>query len=107
MNDNLEKKNYYNSLYPYYQPLLTSKQQEVFENYYFEDYSLAEIAESFEVSRNAIWDILKKVEHNLDEYESKLKLYSKNLLLDEYLEQLQKNCNEEGKEIIKKIKEME
>ena len=69
MDQNLEKKNHYNFLYPYYSSLLTQKQCEVFENYYFEDYSLSEISEAFGVSRNAIWDLLKKVEHNLDEYE--------------------------------------
>ena len=37
MNQNLEKKNHYNILYSYYQDLLTEKQKEVFENYYFEE----------------------------------------------------------------------
>ena len=73
--------NHYNFLYPYYSSLLTQKQCEVFENYYFEDYSLSEISEAFGVSRNAIWDLLKKVEHNLDEYEEKLGLYKKNQVL--------------------------
>ena len=39
-------------------------------DYYFNDYSLSEIADNLNVSRNAIWDILKKVEHNLEDYET-------------------------------------
>lgn len=107
MSDSLEKKNHYNFLYPYYQTLLTKKQQDVFEDYYFNDYSLSEIAESFEVSRNAIWDILKKVEHNLDEYESKLSLYEKARALNELLEELESYVDDKAKSIINKIKEME
>lgn len=107
MNSSLKKKDYYNFLYSYYQNLLTEKQKEVFESYYFEDYSLAEIAESMEVSRNAIWDLLKKVEHNLEEYELKLHLYEQDKKLNKYLEQLETHLDEEGKQILNKIKEME
>ena len=90
MNQNLEKKNHYNILYSYYQDLLTEKQKEVFENYYFEDYSLSEISLALKVSRNAIWDLLKKVERNLDNYENKLHLYQKNINLNKQLDLLKK-----------------
>ena len=107
MNQNLEKKNHYNILYSYYQDLLTEKQKEVFENYYFEDYSLSEISLALKVSRNAIWDLLKKVERNLDNYENKLHLYQKNINLNKKLDLLKKYVNPEGLKIIEKIKEME
>ena len=107
MDQNLEKKNHYNFLYSYYSSLLTQKQCEVFENYYFEDYSLSEISESLGVSRNAIWDLLKKVEHNLDEYEEKLGLYKKNQVLNNYLDNLEKCTNQDGLKIINEIREME
>lgn len=105
--NNIQKKDYYNFLYSYYQNLLTDKQRIVFENYYYEDYSLSEIAESLHVSRNAIWDLLKKVEHNLDEYEAKLHLFHQDKKLNEYLNELENHLDEEGKEILNKIKEME
>lgn len=105
--NNIQKKDYYNFLYSYYQNLLTDKQRIVFENYYYEDYSLSEIAESLHVSRNAIWDLLKKVEHNLDEYEAKLHLFYQDKKLNEYLNELEKHLDEEGKKILNKIKEME
>lgn len=107
MDQNLEKKNHYNFLYPYYSSLLTQKQCEVFENYYFEDYSLSEISEALGVSRNAIWDLLKKVEHNLDDYEEKLGLYKKNQVLNNYLDNLEKHTNQDGLKIINEIREME
>ena len=87
MND-LEKKDYYNSLYQYYGALLTDKQKEMFECYYIDDFSLSEIAENLSVSRNAVWDTLKKVIDKLEEYEVKLKLYNNDILLDKKLNEL-------------------
>lgn len=107
MNDETQKKAYYAMLFEYYKSLLTIKQQEMFISYYDEDYSLKEIAESLSISRNAVWDTLKKVITLLEYYEDKLQLYQKNLLLNEHLAALKLCVNEKGKEIIKKIEEME
>ena len=49
--DILEKKNKYNHLFDYYGCLLTVKQQEYFTSYYFDDMSLAEIADAYGVSQ--------------------------------------------------------
>lgn len=106
MND-LEKKDYYNILYGYYNSLLTSKQQQMFTSYYEEDFSLSEIAEELNVSRNAVWDTLKKVIDKLEEYESKLKLYHKDIILNNKLNELEKITNEDGRKIIDEIREME
>lgn len=106
MND-LEKKDYYNILYGYYNSLLTSKQQEIFTSYYEEDFSLSEIAEELNVSRNAIWDTLKKVIDKLEEYEAKLRLYHKDIILNNKLKELEKITNEDGQKIIDEIREME
>lgn len=70
----LEKIDYLNELFDFYRELLTEKQQRYFEFYYHEDYSLNEIAELFNISRNAVYDHLKKVEEHLNFFESKLKL---------------------------------
>ncbi len=107
MSENIDKKAYYAILFEYYKELLTDKQVETFICYYNEDYSLAEIAEEFSVSRNAVWDTLKKVVSLLDYYEDKLKLYSKDQLLKNYLDDLKKHVDAEGKIIIKSIEEME
>ena len=104
MFDLVEKKVYYNNLYSFYGTLLTDKQQEIFIAYYEEDFSLAEIAESFGISRNAVHDTLKKVIKNLEYFEEKLELYNKSLkrnaLYDKYI-------TLETKELIEKLKEME
>ena len=106
-NENTGKKVYYSSLYDYYQKLLTEKQCNIFEDYYFNDYSLSEIADNLNVSRNAIWDILKKVEHNLEDYETKLELYKKSKVINQKLNELKEHVDQAGLEILQQVKEME
>ena len=55
----MDKRIYLNNLYDYYKDLFTEKQQEYFEDYYYNNFSLAEIAENNDVSRNAIHNQLK------------------------------------------------
>ena len=62
----------FGSLYEIYGALLTKKQQQCLELYFCEDYSLAEIAEEMQVSRQAIHDLLKRVEQTLEHYEEML-----------------------------------
>lgn len=64
-------------LFDFYGSLLTEKQQEYFKLYYFEDYSLAEIAVDYDISRNAIHDQLKIAITKMNEFEDKLHLVSK------------------------------
>jgi len=88
--ETLEKKEILNELFDLYQVLLTEKQINYFELYYKEDYSLNEIAEIYLVSRNAVFDHLKKVEEHLFSYEEKLgllKQYKKRKELIDKLEQ--------------------
>lgn len=103
----LEKKEHYNELFDYYQNLLTIKQQEIFEDYYGNDFSLGEIADNNKISRNAVFDTIKKVEKLLDNYEEILKLVEKNHTLNSYLNELEKEVTPNGQLIINKIKEME
>lgn len=73
---------YYNELYDLYGKLLTDKQQEYFENYYFNNLSLSEMAENYGISRNAIHKQLKIVIDKLNDYEDKLRLNKKLKALD-------------------------
>lgn len=68
---------YLNNLYDYYKDLFTKKQQEYFEEYYCNNFSLSEIAENNNVSRNAIFNQIKIVENRLEELEETLGLYKK------------------------------
>lgn len=71
----LAKNEKINSLLEFYRPLLTRKQQEYMQLYYGDDYSLGEIAENFAVSRQAVYDNIRRTEQVLREYEKKLHLY--------------------------------
>lgn len=66
---------YYNSLFDYYGELLTSTQINYFKAYYYDNLSLSEISDEYNVSRNAISKTLKEVKDKLDYYESKLHLH--------------------------------
>lgn len=80
---------YYNNLYDLYGELLTTRQREYFEDYYFNNLSLAEMAENYEVSRNAIFKQLHIVIDKLIEYERKLKLYTKREKLIELVDKVE------------------
>lgn len=101
----LEKKEYLNRLFELYGKLLTQKQVQSFVYYYIEDYSLQEISELLEVSRNAVFDQLKKVENHLLDYESKLMLYQKQEAREKLLKQLNKNTDKPLIEAIRKLDE--
>ncbi len=61
-------------LYDVYQDLLTDKQREYMEAYYYNNYSISEISENKSVSRNAVHDQLKRTVQKLYDYEQKLEL---------------------------------
>ncbi|MCM3689904.1 putative DNA-binding protein [Neobacillus niacini] len=73
----LEKTTRINYLYDFYYSLLTPKQQSYMSLYYLDDYSLGEIAEEYDVSRQAVYDNIKRTEAMLEEYEEKLLLFQK------------------------------
>lgn len=58
-------------LFDYYGPLLTQKQQELFDQYYNQDLSLAEIAENEGISRQGVHDAIARAEALLLEFEEK------------------------------------
>ena len=70
---------YYNNLYDCYQKLLTEKQRIYFEEYYFNNLSLSEISENYNVSRNAAYKQIQITIKKLIEYEEKLKLNAKRI----------------------------
>lgn len=72
-------------LFDIYGALLTDKQQKCLELYFCDDLSLAEIAAEMDVSRQAVHDIIHRVELILFEYESKLKLLEKEESLQQTL----------------------
>ena len=84
----LEKISHVVMLKDFYGPLLTEKQQNVLHMHYENDWSLSEIASSMNTSRQAVYDLLKRSESLLEEYEQKLGLVEKFQQTRIYLDQL-------------------
>ena len=78
----MEEYVYYNNLYDCYYKLLTDKQKKYFEDYYFSNLSLGEIAENYNVSRNAVYKQIQITINKLKEYEEKLQLFEKKTILE-------------------------
>jgi len=74
----MEEREYLLSLYEIYSNLLTDKERSYFEYYYFEDYSLQEIADNNEVSKAYVSKIINNIEKKLFKYEESLNIYEKN-----------------------------
>ena len=64
-------------LFDYYGDLLSDSQKNYFESYYFDNLSLAEIGENYNVSRNAVSKDLKLASEKLNNYEEKLKIIAR------------------------------
>lgn len=75
--EELEKSLLINELFDIYGCLLSSTQQKMIDLYYTKDLSLSEISSQENVSRNAVFDALKKGVESLNKYEEKLKILSK------------------------------
>lgn len=87
------------SLYDVYGCLLTDKQKSYFEEYYFDDLSFSEIASNHGISRNGVFDQIKRVANILSEYEEKLNLLKKMKKIEDL--RLDDNIKNEILEIIK------
>lgn len=79
----MDKLSYIILLLDFYRNLLTDKQRDIMSRHYEEDMSLAEIAEEFGISRQAVHDIIKRSEKALFDYENELGL------VDRFLKQKQ------------------
>lgn len=72
-----------NELYDLYKNLLTDKQKEYFERFYFLNMSLSEIADEFNVSRAAVHSQLKIVKDELLKFDNQLHLSNHSLMVEE------------------------
>lgn len=92
----IEKTNRMNALFEFYMTLLTDKQMNYIELYYADDYSLAEIAEEYGVSRQAVYDNIKRTEKILETYEMKLHMYSDYIVRSEIFDALAKRYSDDA-----------
>ncbi len=98
---------YINSLMPFYLKLLTERQQEILKLYYYEDLSLTEIAENLHISRNGVYDTLKKAQNSLKEYEDKLQLCQQSTFRIQKYNEILNNENADIDRIINELKNRE
>ncbi|MWC26596.1 YlxM family DNA-binding protein [Paenibacillus sp. MMS18-CY102] len=75
--DALDKTNRINLLFDFYEPLLTDKQRTFLMQYFIEDFSLGEIAADFGISRQAVYEHIKRAQTVLEGYEAKLGLLTR------------------------------
>ncbi len=74
MLDKLERISY---LYDIYGVLLTEKQQKAMQMYYFDNLSLGEIAFEYQISRQGVYDLLKRALDTLEELEKIMQLFQR------------------------------
>lgn len=108
----LDKTTTVNLLFDYYQPLLKENQKEYLELYYIDDLSLGEIAELRNISRQAVYDQIRKAEKVLFQWEEKLRLYEKDRQRQDLIHLLEQEIDHrkdvgELKRIIAKLREID
>ncbi len=107
----MEKKIKYGNMFAFYGKLLTEKQYEMLYYYYMNDFSMVEIAENLKISRQAVYDAVKKSNKSLESYENKMGLYDKfrsisvysNSIIEICENALEKEVSEENRKQIKEI----
>lgn len=75
-------------LYDFYGELLTEHQRDIYEQFVLEDFSLGEIAGEKGISRQGVYDIVKRCRMILEEYERRLHLVEKFLSIKSRVEEL-------------------
>jgi uncharacterized protein len=86
----LDQLNRINLLYDIYAPLLTVRQQEVLQLYFSDNYSLAEIAAEYGISRQAVHDLIQRALVSIEKLEKKLGLYRLYIEQQELIDEAEK-----------------
>jgi len=72
----LDDLNRINMLYDIYGPLLTGRRQEVLKLYFSDNFTLGEIALEYGISRQAVYDLIRRALAAIEAFEEKLGLYN-------------------------------
>ncbi len=86
-------------LYDFYGELLNSHQKDVFSAAIFDDMSYSELSEEFDISRQAAFDLVKRIERKLEGYESRLGLLTRFIGARDKVYSLKENITTLRKEI--------
>ncbi len=97
-------------LFDFYGELLTEHQRQVYEDVVCNDLSYSEAAEQLHVSRQGVFDLIKRCNQTLNEYESKLHLVERFLTIKSKVRTIRSRCEDleqAGEEILLRSKEGE
>ncbi len=83
-------------LYDFYGALLTEHQRDVYEKVVYDNQSLAEIAETEGISKQAVHDLVRRTTELMRGYEKKLGMIARYRNLQDHAEQLESISAEEG-----------
>ncbi len=99
--DDIVKKNL---LYDFYGELLTEHQRLIYEDAVYNDCSLSELASEYNISRQGVHDLLKRCDRLLEDYESKLGLVEKFMIIRKNASMIaEKASDEEVKKLAQDI----
>ncbi len=96
----MKEREYLLSLYEIYKNLLNEREKEYFEYYYFEDLSLQEIADNYNVSKSYVGKFIKGIEEKINNYEKSLNIYDKNKNIKEIIKNLDENIKNKIEEYL-------
>lgn len=85
-------------LYDFYGELLTPRQQRIYQEVVFEDYSLSEVARDEGISRQGIHDMIKRCVNTMEEYEARLHLVERFLKIRTQVDKILELTEEPEKE---------
>ena len=77
-------------LYDFYGALLKENHRQIFEDYVLNDLSLSEIAEEHGITRQGVYDVVKRCRTKLKDYEQRLHLVHKFEIMKEKLQKIEK-----------------
>ncbi len=80
-------------LFDFYSMLLTEKQRDIFDMYFNLDYSLQEIANTLDISRQTVFNTIKSCKSNLYSFEEKLALIERHNKIKEDINLSLKDLN--------------
>jgi len=81
-------------LFDFYGDILTDRQRELFDLYYNEDLSLAEIAENCGISRQGVRDVIVRAEAAMNELEDKTGLLKRFMRMQDSVDAIVTAANE-------------
>lgn len=84
-------------LFDFYGELLTEHQKSVYEDVVFADLSYTEVAEEKNISRQSVHELIKRCNKLLAEYEGKLHLVERFLVIKRKVEEIRESTNDPDK----------